>query len=87
MINFTKEINITFSKDVLKFIRNLRDVHKATKFEFTGFVGGEPKLMYRKFIARYGGRIAGTLTNNTKLVDGNYYDSTIFEIMREDMKF
>ena len=40
-----------------------------------------------KFIKKHGGRIVGTYKNSTKLIDGKYYDSVMFEIMREDMNF
>lgn len=87
IMNFTKNINMIFAKDILKFLRELRDVYQASKFEFVAFVGGKPEAMYKRFIAKHGGRVVGTLTNTTKLLDGKYYDSTLFEIMREDMKF
>jgi len=87
IMNFTKKINITFSKDLMNFIRNLRDTYNASKFEFCAFTGGEPELMYRRFINKYGGRIVGIYTNSNKLLDGKLYNTTLFEIMRKDMKF
>lgn len=87
LINFTKKPNIIFSSDVMKFLRMLRDNYNASKFEFNAFVGGEGDKIYRKFIEKHGGRIVGIYKNATKLIDGKYYDSIMFEIMREDMKF
>ena len=87
IMNFTKTPNITFAIDVIKFLRDLRDKYDVSKFEFMAFVGAPAEMMYQKFIKRHGGRVVGTYKNSTKLVDGKYYDSRMFEIMREDMNF
>jgi hypothetical protein len=87
ILNFTKKTNIIWSMDIVKFIRELRDQYDASKFEFVGFVGSDAERMYRRFIEKHGGNIAGTLRRTALLIDGNYYDSTLFEIMREDMNF
>lgn len=87
LLNFTKQINVIFAQDLIKFIRELRDRYDASKFEFMAFVGGEAEQMYRKFISKHGGNIVGTLKKTSKLIDGKYYDATMFEIMREDMNF
>lgn len=87
LINFTKQVNVTFAADVIKFLRELRDDYAASKFEFVAFVGGPAEKMYKRFIAKHGGRVVGTLRRTQKLTDGKYYDSTLFEIMREEMNF
>lgn len=87
LMNFTKMPNIIFAKDVMQFLRELRDIYNASKFEFIAYVGGHPEQMYRKFINKHGGRIVGTLTDTQILTDGKIYSSTLFEIMREDMNF
>lgn len=87
IINFTKKPNLIFARDLMKFLRYLRDVCEASKFDFCAFVGGAPELMYRRFIKRYGGRVVGTYTADTKLLDGKLHNNTLFEIMRQDMKF
>lgn len=87
VMNFTKKPNIALSKDLLNFLRELRDVYGASKFEFSAYEGGPPAEMYKKFIKKHGGRIVGTYTASTKLMDGKMYDSTMFEIMRKDMNF
>jgi hypothetical protein len=87
IMNFTKVINIIFSKDLMNFMKSLRDKCNASKFEFCAFAGGKPEQMYRRFINKYGGRVVGTYTSSSKLLDGKYYDLTLFEVMRKDMKF
>ena len=87
LLNFTKQINVIFAQDFIKFIRELRDRYDASKFGFMAFVGGDAERMYRKFIKRHGGNIVGTFKRTVKLIDGKYYDATMFEIMREDMNF
>jgi hypothetical protein len=87
IMNFTKHPSGVFANDLLKFMRELKENYNANKFEFLAYVGSEAEKMYKKFIARYGGNIVGIKKRSQKLADGKYYDSTIFEIMREDMKF
>jgi len=87
LMNFTKRTNIIFAKDVLQFLRELKNTYCASKFEFVAYAGGEPEKMYRRFIEKHGGRIVGTLTDTQVLTDGKSYNSTLFEIMREDMNF
>lgn len=87
IMNFTKHPSVVFANDLLKFMRELKENYNANKFEFWAYVGSEAEKMYKKFISRYGGNIVGINTRSQKLSDGKYYDSTIFEIMREDMKF
>jgi len=87
ILNFTKKANLIWSIDIIKFIRELRDRYNASKFEFVAFVGSDAECMYRRFIEKHGGNVAGTLRHTAKLIDGEYYDSTLFEIMREDMHF
>lgn len=87
IMNFTKHINAVFAKDLLSYIRYLRDVQKASKFEFCAFVGGNPDRMYKQFIKKHGGRIIGVSQDATVLRDGLLHDMTLFEIMRLDMNF
>ena len=35
-------------------------------------------------IDKYGGRIIGIYKQETKLIDGEYYDKKVYEIMRDD---
>lgn len=87
IMNFTKKPSIVFAKDLLQFLREIRDDYNANRFEFLAYVGSKADIMYKAFILKYGGRIVGTKKRSQKLSDGKYYDSTIFEILREDMKF
>lgn len=87
IMNFTKKTSLTFSRDLLSYIKYLRDTCQASKFEFCAYVGGKPEVMYSKFIDKHGGRIVGTYTDGAKLQDGKYYDCRMFEIMRKDMNF
>lgn len=87
IMNFTKQPNAIFSKDLLDFMRELRDEYQANKFEFIGYVESPSEKMYRKFISKYGGRVVGVSRRTQKLIDGMYYNATYFEIMREEMNF
>ncbi|EHI98021.1 hypothetical protein CDLVIII_1322 [Clostridium sp. DL-VIII] len=87
IMNFTKNPNAVFAKDLIKFLRELKHSYNANKFEFAAYVGSEAEKMYTKFISKYGGNVIGRKRRSQKLADGEYYDTTIFEIMREDMNF
>lgn len=87
IMNFTKSPNLVFAKDLLMFLRDLRDRYGAIKFEFSAFVGSDAEKMYQKFIEKHGGRVVGTFKNSSRLADGEYYDSRVFEIMRDEMNF
>lgn len=87
ILNFTKQLSTTFSKDVLCFIKDLKTNLNITKMEFLAYKGSPAELVYNKFISKHGGRIVGVKRATSKLSDGKYYDGVIYEIMREDMKF
>lgn len=87
IMNFTKKPNVTFAKDVIQFLKNIKNVHNANRIEFMAYVGSDAEAMYQKFIMKHGGRVVGTKRRCQKLIDGKYYDSTLFEILKEDMNF
>lgn len=78
------DTNVTFSRDLYKFLTDLFDKFSFRKIEFTVVVDNPVEKMYDKYIEKYGGSIVGIKKEGTKLLDGNYYDVKIYEIFRED---
>ena len=83
VVNFY-EPNVIFSKDLNQFLHEIFDKFKFRKLKFCCFVGNPIEKMYDKFIVKYGGRIVGIYKEDSKLIDGNYYDSKEYEILRKD---
>lgn len=87
VMNFTKNPNIIFAKDMLKFMKMLKYNYNANKFEFCAYTGSPAEGFYKRFIEKHGGNVIGIKRRSQVLSDGHYYDSTLFEILREDMRF
>lgn len=83
IINFYDK-NITFSRDLYQFLKDLFEKYNFRKIEFNIVIGNPIEKMYDKYINKYGGKIVGINKQSTKLQDGNYYDVKYYEIFRED---
>lgn len=84
IINFKNKGNVTFSKDLHKFLFDLFNVHKFRKIEFSVIVGNPIEKMYDKYCLKYGGHIVGQYKGHVKLTDGNLYGYKLYEIFKED---
>lgn len=84
VINFRDKCNVTFSKDLHKFLIELFTVHNFNKINFSVVCGNPIEKMYDKYIAKYGGRILGIYKDDVKLTDGKLYDYKIYEIFKDN---
>jgi hypothetical protein len=84
IINFKDKCNVTFSKDLHKFLIELFTVHNFNKINFSVVCGNPIEKMYDKYCAKYGGRIVGICKKDVKLTDGKLYDYKIYEIFKDD---
>ena len=82
IINFG-DTKAVFSKDVMQAIDDIFCKFNFKKIEFSVVVGNPAEKIYDKFIAQYGGRVVGTWRNHTKLIDGEAYDTKMYELFRE----
>ncbi len=83
IINFSDN-QITFGRD---FVRMMDDIF--TKFNFRkityGVVVGNPiEKTYDKLTRKYGGKIVGTYSKDSLLIDNNYYDYKVYELLRDN---
>ena len=83
IVNF-EQPNIIFAKDLKKFLTDIFEKFKFRKLKFAVYVGNPIEKSYDKMCTKYGGRIVGIYKENDKLIDGNYYDCKMYEIMRVD---
>lgn len=51
---------------------------------FIVVVGNPIEKSYDKMIKKYGGRIVGTYKEDVKLIDGEYYDKKLYEILASE---
>jgi len=83
IVNF-KRPNIIFAKDLKKFLTDIFDKFQFRKLKFAVYVGNPIEKSYDRMCKKHGGRIVGTYIENDKLIDGNFYDCKMYEIMRTD---
>lgn len=86
IINFSDN-KIAFSKDVLKVIKDIFFKYKYNKINFGVFIGNPAEKIYNKFIKKYGGKVIGTYKEETKLLDGNFYDLKVYEVFKWEYFF
>lgn len=83
IINFTDNKTI-FGMDLGHALTDIFEKFKFRKLVFAVIIGNPIEKSYDKMINKYGGRIVGVYKQHTKLIDGEYYDKKVYEIMRED---
>ena len=82
-INFNHN-KITFGADLIQAVDDIFMKFKFHKINFDVIVGNPAEGMYDKFIKMCKGRIVGTLKKHIKLMDGEIYDTKIYEITRDN---
>ena len=85
MISYNKG-NLEFIRDLHKVITDLFLVENFNRVEWWCFKDNPATRGYKKFIKRFGGRIAGELHKSCVFPDGSFHDTYIFEILKEDLK-
>ena len=83
IINFSDN-KTTFGIDLGKALKDIFERYKFRKLNFTVVVGNPIEKSYDKMIKKYGGRIVGTYKADVKLIDGEYYDKKLYEILAEE---
>lgn len=86
IVNFTYKHNIIFAKDLKTFLNDIFKKYQFRKLKYSCYVGNPIEKSYDKMTLKYGGKIVGIQKENDKLLDGNYYDCKLYEILRKDYK-
>lgn len=73
-----------FGMDVGTAITDIFEKFRFRKLSFSVVIGNPIESTYDRLVEKYGGRIVGTQKKEVKLVDGEYYDSKLYEILASD---
>ena len=82
-VNFSDN-KFTYGLDLKRVIKNIFCKFNFNKLSFIVFCGNPIEKSYDKMVTKYGGRIVGIRKQDVKLSDGEYYDTKMYEILRED---
>lgn len=80
IINFSDK-KAVFGRDVITALKDIFEKYNFRKIKFCVVIGNPIEKTYDKLIKKYGGRIVGVYKNETRLVDGKYYDEKHYEIL------
>ena len=83
IVNFSDN-KYLFGKAVYKIIKDIFNYFKFNKISFAVNVGNPAELIYNKFISKYGGRVVGVKTKDTRLIDGTWCDYKMYEIFNKE---
>ena len=83
IINFTDN-KIAFGRDLSKALKDIFEKYKFRKLNFSVVIGNPIEKSYDKMIRKYGGRIVGIYKENCKLIDGEYHDEKLYEILASE---
>jgi len=78
LMNTTKEVNLTFTKDVVGFFDELRKKYRKICFDVV--VGNPAEKIYDRIIKACNGNIAGIKKKHVRLTDEKFYDFKSYEI-------
>lgn len=82
-INFNHN-KVVFGADLIQAVDDIFIKFKFNKINFDVIIGNPAESMYDKFIKMCKGRIVGTLRKHIKLMDGQIYDTKIYEITKQN---
>lgn len=83
IINFSDN-KMIFGTDLGQALKDIFEKFKFKKLNFKVVIGNPIEKSYDKMINKYGGRVVGIYSDETKLIDGEYYPVKLYEILREN---
>ena len=86
IINFTTE-KFAFGIDVWKAIRNIFLKYNFNKINFCCYTANPARLIYDRFIEKFGGKVVGIYERESRLSDGRYYDLKAYELLNNMQTF
>jgi len=84
IVHFEKKYPFTFSRDVITTIKDIFEKFHFRKINVSVVIGNPIERCYDRLIKRAGGRIVGIKKKDVKLIDGQYYDQKLYEILAEN---
>lgn len=83
--NFKKDVlSRTFGQDLQQIFQDIFLRFNFRKINFSVIVGNPAEAFYDKYIEKIGGNIVSYYKDECKLIDGQYYDLKVYEVMKED---
>ena len=76
--------NPIYGDDLMQVFRDAFEKYGFKGIEFTCYSGNPVLPTYRKLVSKFGGREVGYFKDHARLLDGQLYDSHMFEIMADD---
>lgn len=83
IINFTDNKAI-FGMDAGQALKDIFEKFHFRKLCFSVVIGNPIEKTYGKMIKKYGGRIIGIKKEHCRLIDGQFYDEKIYEILSKE---
>lgn len=83
IINFSDN-KVTFGIDVGNALLDIFEKFHFRKLDFTVVIGNPIESTYDRMIEKYHGRIVGVQEKQVRLIDGQFYDKKLYEILAED---
>lgn len=83
LLSFDKG-NLILIEDMIREIRNIFELYKFNRVEFSCFVDNPAIRGYRRFVKDLGGRECSYFRKCAQLLDGQLHDQVDFEIMSEE---
>ncbi len=83
-MRFTPKYEPEFAADMYRFVVDLLfKQYGINRVVFNVIVGNPAEKLYDGICEKYGGRVIGTFSQETKLQDGKLYDVKYYEMMRD----
>ena len=83
IINFSDNKTV-FGVDLCHALKDIFERYKFRKLNFSVVIGNPIEKSYDKMINKYGGKIVGIYREDVKLIDGQYYDRKLYEILASE---
>lgn len=84
VISFSDAPNLEFVRDLLRFVDLLLAGYKFHRLEFSAIMDNPARKAYDRTIGLLGGRAIGVCHESNRLLDGEYHDKKMYEILRSE---
>lgn len=84
MVSFLDGASVAFGKDVLAYFKYIFETLKVEKVDWYASAGSSSEGFNDNVVKMLGGRVVGVLKKNARDINGNFYDTKIYEATKED---
>ncbi len=83
IVNFSDN-QIVFGRDFVKMMDDIFTKFNFRKITYGVVIGNPIETTYDKLTEKYGGKIIGTYSKESLLIDNKFYDLKMYELLRDD---